>query len=83
MTPVTVLRQTASAYRYSRLSKGTPHAEFGHRLINVRQQSTYIPPITIVPGIDTTEVSDVDISVQGHGYFAEVRDLLHDICIQI
>jgi hypothetical protein len=73
MTSVTVLWQTASTYRYSRLSKRTLHAEFGYRLINVRHQSTHIPPIAIVPRIDTTEVSDVDISVLGHGYFAEVR----------
>jgi esterase/lipase superfamily enzyme len=43
----------------------------------------YVPPITIVPGIDTIEVSGVDISLLGHGYFAEARDLLQDIYTQI
>jgi esterase/lipase superfamily enzyme len=37
------------------------------------------PPVTIVPGIDTVEVTNVDVSLLGHGYFAEARDLLHDI----
>jgi esterase/lipase superfamily enzyme len=43
----------------------------------------YVPPITIIPGIDTIEVSEVDISLLGHGYFAEARDLLNDIYVQI
>ena len=37
------------------------------------------PPVTVVPGIDTVEVTNVDVSLLGHGYFAEARDLLHDI----
>lgn len=37
------------------------------------------PPVAIVPGIDTVEVTNVDLSLLGHGYFAEARDLLHDI----
>jgi hypothetical protein len=37
----------------------------------------YVPPITIVPGIVTIEVSDMDTSLLGHGYFVEARDLLH------
>jgi esterase/lipase superfamily enzyme len=43
----------------------------------------HTPPITVVPGIDTIEVSDVDISLLGHGYFAEARELLPDIYAQI
>jgi esterase/lipase superfamily enzyme len=37
------------------------------------------PPVAVVPGIDTVEVTNVDVSLLGHGYFAEARDLLHDI----
>jgi hypothetical protein len=33
--------------------------------------------ITIIPAIDTIEASNVDISLLGHGYFAEARNLLH------
>src|SRR4029077_403957 len=32
---------------------------------------------TIIPAIDTIEVSDMDTSLLGHGYFVEARDLLH------
>ncbi len=39
----------------------------------------FTPPVTVVPGIDTVEVTNVDVSLLGHGYFAEARDLLHDI----
>ena len=43
----------------------------------------FAPPITIIPGIDTIEVSEIDISLLGHGYFAAARDLLQDIYAQI
>ncbi len=39
----------------------------------------FTPPVTVVPGIDTVEVTNVDVSLLGHGYFADARDLLHDI----
>jgi len=45
--------------------------------IHYYPRAAYVPPIMIVPGIDTIEVSDVDISLLGHRYFAEARDLLH------
>ena len=35
--------------------------------------------MTVVPGIDTVEVSNVDLTFLGHGYFAAARDLLHDL----
>jgi esterase/lipase superfamily enzyme len=39
----------------------------------------FIPPITIVDGIDTIAVSEIDLTLLGHGYYAEVRDVLHDM----
>lgn len=39
----------------------------------------YFPPIGIFNGIDTVEVSNVDFSWLGHGYFADARDLLQDM----
>jgi len=39
----------------------------------------YTPPVTIVPGIDTVEVTAIDLTFLGHGCFAEARDLLHDM----
>ena len=35
--------------------------------------------ITIVEGIDTVEVSNIDLSWLGHGYYGDARDLLQDI----
>lgn len=37
------------------------------------------PPVTIVDGIDTVSVSDLDLSFLGHGYVAEARPVLQDI----
>jgi deoxycytidine triphosphate deaminase len=37
------------------------------------------PPICVVSGIDTVEVTDVDLTNLGHGYIAEARDVLGDI----
>nr|MBA3924123.1 alpha/beta hydrolase [Nostocaceae cyanobacterium] len=39
----------------------------------------FFPPITVVDGIDTVEVSDIDLTLLGHGYFADARDLLQDM----
>jgi len=39
----------------------------------------FFPPITVVDGIDTVEVSNIDLTLLGHGYFADARDLLQDI----
>lgn len=39
----------------------------------------YAPPVTVIPGIDTIEVSNIDLTFLGHGYYAAARDLLHDM----
>jgi esterase/lipase superfamily enzyme len=39
----------------------------------------HTPPVTIVSGIDTVDVTDVDLSLLGHGYFAEQRSVLQDM----
>ncbi|MEA5582911.1 alpha/beta hydrolase [Nodularia harveyana UHCC-0300] len=39
----------------------------------------FFPPITVVNGIDTVEVSNIDLTFLGHGYFADARDLLQDM----
>ena len=35
--------------------------------------------ITVVEGIDTIEVSNIDLTWLGHGYYGDARDLLQDI----
>jgi esterase/lipase superfamily enzyme len=39
----------------------------------------YTPPVTVLPHIDTVSVQNVDLTVLGHGYVAEARDVLHDM----
>ncbi len=39
----------------------------------------FFPPITVVEGIDTIQVSNIDLTFLGHGYFADARILLEDI----
>lgn len=38
-----------------------------------------IPPVCVVSGIDTVNVSNVDLTLLGHGYVAEARGVLADI----
>jgi esterase/lipase superfamily enzyme len=38
-----------------------------------------MPPICIVPGIDTINVTNVDLTMLGHGYVADARDVLSDM----
>ena len=37
------------------------------------------PPVLVVSGIDTINVSNLDLTLLGHGYVAEARELLTDI----
>ncbi|MDH2916567.1 MAG: alpha/beta hydrolase [Gallionella sp.] len=38
-----------------------------------------LPPVTIAPGLDTIDATDVDNTFVGHDYFASVRALINDI----
>jgi esterase/lipase superfamily enzyme len=38
-----------------------------------------LPPIMIVPGIDTINVTNVDLTTLGHGYVADARGVLEDM----
>ena len=38
-----------------------------------------IPPVTVIPGIDTVCVTNADLTLLGHGYVAESRGVLTDI----
>ena len=37
------------------------------------------PPIFVTPGIDTVNVTNVDLTALGHGYIASARDVLQDM----
>jgi len=38
-----------------------------------------IPPVMIVPGVDTINVTNADLTLLGHGYVASARDVLQDM----
>jgi esterase/lipase superfamily enzyme len=38
-----------------------------------------MPPALVLPGIDTVNVTDVDLTMLGHGYVAEARAVLTDM----
>jgi hypothetical protein len=38
-----------------------------------------MPPICIAPGIDTIGVTNVDVTLLGHGYVGDAREVLTDI----
>jgi esterase/lipase superfamily enzyme len=47
--------------------------------MNGNARTGFSPPITIVPTIDTIDVSNTDLSSLGHGYCMEDRDVLRDM----
>ncbi|HXT21942.1 MAG TPA: alpha/beta hydrolase, partial [Thermoanaerobaculia bacterium] len=79
-----VFAELSAAYR--RLARRTTlyvsardRAVAGSSLLHDAPRVGFTPPVAVVEGIDTVEVTNVDVSLLGHGYFAEARDLLHDI----
>jgi esterase/lipase superfamily enzyme len=48
-------------------------------LIHKNSRAGFSPPVTIVPAIDTIDVSNTDLSLIGHGYCMEDRDVLRDM----
>jgi esterase/lipase superfamily enzyme len=81
-----VFRQAAAAYpRLSArttlyvCSKDRALQLSGHGHDNIR--TGYCPPVTVVKGIDTIEVSGVDLDALGHSYYAEAGPVLRDIWI--
>ena len=38
-----------------------------------------MPPTLVLPGIDTINVANADLTMLGHGYVAEARDVLTDM----
>jgi addiction module HigA family antidote len=48
-------------------------------LLHDYQRAGLIPPILIAPGVDTINVTNVDLGLLGHNYVAEARGVLMDI----
>ena len=39
----------------------------------------FMPPISVFAGIDTVSVSNIDLTILGHGYVGEAREVLTDM----
>jgi esterase/lipase superfamily enzyme len=74
------------AVAYQRVAKRTTmYVSAKDRAVGVSRwlhdypRAGFTPPILVVPGIDTINVSNLDLMGFGHGYVAEARDLLQDM----
>jgi esterase/lipase superfamily enzyme len=48
-------------------------------LIHKAPRAGFVPPVTIIEGIDTIEVSNVDLTLLGHGYYGAAEGVLYDM----
>jgi esterase/lipase superfamily enzyme/nucleoid DNA-binding protein len=54
-------------------------------ILNAHPRAGFLPPVTIVPGIDTIAVTDLDLTLLGiefglgHSHYAEARALIYDM----
>jgi esterase/lipase superfamily enzyme len=77
-------RQLSSAYRTVArnttlyVSKRDRAVEASHWLHQF-PRAGLMPPICIAPGIDTVGVTNVDVTLLGHGYVGDAREVLTDI----
>ena len=49
------------------------------RWLHAFPRAGLMPPTLVVPGIDTVNVTDVDLTMLGHGYVADARAVLTDM----
>lgn len=55
------------------------HALGLSKVLHGSPRAGHYPPLTIIQDIDTIKVTDVDLSLLGHGYVAEAKEVLADI----
>ena len=48
-------------------------------IIHDYPRAGFTPPVTTAPGVDTVEVSNIDLSRLGHGYIGEAKEVLSDM----
>ena len=48
-------------------------------IVHGHPRAGYTPPVTVVEGVDTVEVSNIDLTYLGHGYVANARPVLADM----
>ncbi len=79
-----LFRDLASAYaklaqRTTLYTSSRDRALATSGIVHDHPRAGFTPPVTVIPGIDTVEVSNIDLTFLGHGYYAAARDLLHDM----
>ena len=52
---------------------------FLSQMFHSAPRAGYVPPYTVVRGIDTVEVPNFNVDLLGHSYFAQADALLHDM----
>ncbi|MEI7766505.1 MAG: alpha/beta hydrolase [Phycisphaerae bacterium] len=55
------------------------HAVAVSELLHGAPRAGFVPPITVVDGIDTVVVPQLDLLSLGHGYYAKAAGILHDM----
>jgi esterase/lipase superfamily enzyme len=48
-------------------------------LVHQAPRAGFVPPITLVDDVDTIEVSNVDLTLLGHGYYGAAEGVLYDM----
>jgi esterase/lipase superfamily enzyme len=48
-------------------------------IIHDAPRAGFVPPVTLLEGIDTVEVSNVDLTLLGHGYYGSAEGVLYDM----
>jgi len=79
-----VFRNTAKEYRriaeYATLYVSShDRAVKSSGLLHLAPRAGFVPPVTLVEGIDTVEVSNVDLTLLGHGYYGAAAGVLYDL----
>jgi esterase/lipase superfamily enzyme len=81
---VQLFKQLAIAYpklsdRTTMYVSARDKALWGSSFLHDYPRAGYKPPTTVVAGIDTVEVSNIDLTFLGHGYIAAARTVLQDM----
>lgn len=79
-----VFRNLAGAYsqvadRTTLYVSAGDRAVLGSRIIHAANRVGLTPPVCVVAGIDTINVTNVDLTELGHGYVASSREVLTDM----
>lgn len=54
-------------------------ALWGSSFFHAYERAGYIPPVTVVPNIDTVRVPRLNLDLIGHGYVADAKEVLTDM----